>query len=223
MSNRLLSVLTVSAGLLQFAATGRAAVTLPDPVTPEGFVSLLLINEVPFPGEGRYISVADSKAGMLQILWVLHHRVTPPPRGYLLQHISTVRSTNMIDVIGAGGVRGQVDGFYRDADGTPATTPRVKERLNHLLRIANSGPPGKFAELISYAKHLGVAYFKSGPDGLDYYAELRRIGSVSVTGGAYSWMTDEARFAPGGNYVRIPDASRGGLGGNRFFTLRKLQ
>ena len=32
-------------------------------------------------------------------------------------------------------VRGQVDGFYRAADGTPTTTPRVRERLDYLIRL----------------------------------------------------------------------------------------
>jgi hypothetical protein len=46
---------------------------------------------------------------------------------------------------------------------------------------------------------------------------------MPVTGRAYSWMTDRGCYNPGGNFVRIPDAEQGSLGGNRFFTLRKLQ
>jgi hypothetical protein len=213
MSARLLFLVV----LLSTALKLPAAITLNDPVSREGYVTMLLINEVPFPGEGRYISVADSKAGML------HNRLAPPPRGYTQRQIAMVTTTDIIDIMGAGGVRGQVDGFYRAADGTPSTTDRVQERLANLMRLANAGPPGKFADLISYAKHLGEAYFSSGPDGANLFAELRKIDGIKVTGSAYSWMTDEARFAPGGNYVRVPDVYRGGLGGNRFFTLRLLR
>ena len=198
-------------------------ITLNDPGSREGYVAMLLINEVPFPGEGRYISVADTKAGMLQILWVLHNRLATPPRGYTQRQIAMVTTKDVIDVITAGGVRGQVDGFYKGDDGAPTTTPRVQERLAHLMRVANKGSPGKFADLIGYAKRLGEAYFSSGPDGSNLFAELREIDGIQVTGSAYSWMTDEARFAPGGNYVRVPDDHRGGLGGNRFFTLRELR
>jgi hypothetical protein len=208
---------------LLLPATNLSAVTLNDPESREGYVAMLLINEVPFPGEGRYVSVADSKAGMLQILWVLHNRLAPPPRGYTQRQIAMVSTTDIIDIMGAGGVRGQVDGFYRAADGTPSTTARVQERLTNLMRMANTGAPGKFADLISYAKRLGEAYFSSGPDGANLFAEIRKIDGINVTGSAYSWMTDEARFAPGGNYVRIPDSYRGGLGGNRFFTLREIR
>ena len=197
-------------------------VTLNDPSSREGYVTMLLINEVPFPGEGRYVSVADTKAGMLQILWVLHNRLNPPPRGYTQKQIAMVTTKDVIDIITAGGVRGQVDGFYRGENGAPTTTERVQERLAHLMRVANKGAPGKFADLINYAKRLGEAYFSSGPDGANLFAELRQIDGIQVTGSAYSWMTDEARFAPDGNYVRVPDEHRGGLGGNRFFTLRVL-
>lgn len=56
----------------------------------------------------------------------------------------------------------------------------------------------------------------------DGYAALREIDRVPVTGSAYGSMTDREIFRPGGNFVRIGDQWRGGLGGNRFFTLRRL-
>jgi hypothetical protein len=49
-----------------------ANVELDPPSTPAGYVALLLINEVPFPGERAYVSEEDSKAAMLSVLWVLH-------------------------------------------------------------------------------------------------------------------------------------------------------
>jgi hypothetical protein len=34
-------------------------------------------------------------------------------------------------------------------------------------------------------------------------------------------MTDVDSYHPGGNFVSIPNADDGSMGGNRFFTLRK--
>ena len=65
------------------------------------------------------------------------------------------------------------------------------------------------------------AYVEAGIEGADCYAGLRRVGYVEVTGRAYSWMTDVDSYHPGGNFVSIPSADDGSLGGNRFFTLRK--
>ena len=50
---------------------------------------------------------------------------------------------------------------------------------------------------------------------------FRSVNQIAVTGRAYSWMTGQDYYNPGGNFVRIPDAQQGLLGGNRFFTLRK--
>jgi hypothetical protein len=55
----------------------------------------------------------------------------------------------------------------------------------------------------------------------DRFATLYLVQQIAVTGRAYSWMTDKDYYRPGGNFVTIPDAEDGSLGGNRFFTLRK--
>ena len=198
-----------------------ASVELDPPSTPQGFVSLLLINEAPFPGERGYRSEEDSKAAMLAVLWVLHCRATSIPAGYTQKQIAAVESRNVVDIMTAGGIRGQVDGFYRDTSGKLVAVPRVHERVNALVRMANQGEPGKMARLLDYARNLGRQYFDKGPAGRDLFAELRRVGSMPVTGHGYAWMTDMRGFDPGGDFVRIPDANQGALGGNRFFTLEK--
>jgi len=160
---------------------------------------------------------------MLAILWVLHSRIHHVPPGYRQEHIATVRTSNILDVITAGGVHGQCEGFYRDGRGRCVTVGRVQERIDHLLGIAGKGKPGRFARMLTYAQGLARAYVKGGIKQADRFAQLRRIGGTPVTGRAYSWMTNQDCYHPGGNYVRIPDRHGGGLGGNRFFTLRKLQ
>lgn len=187
-----------------------------------GYVARLLINETPFPGERGWVSEDDTRTAMLSILWVLHNRVQNTPPGYRQEQIATVRTSDIIDVITAGGEKGQCDGFYREDSGRFVAVPRVHERVEHLLRLANKGKPGRFARLLNHAQGLASAYVTGGIEAADRFASLRRIGRTEVTGRAYSWMTDRDCYNPGGNFVRIPDEHGGGLGGNRFFTLRRL-
>ena len=200
-----------------------ANVELDSPSTPAGYVSLLLINETPFPGERGFRSEEDSKMAMLALLWVLHCRASAIPLGYTQKQVADVNSRNVIDVITAGGVKGQVDGFYKDGAGRFVAVPRVHERVNNLVGIANQGQPGRIARLLSCARDLARRYFQGGPPGQDVFAELRRVGAVPVTGRSYAWMSDVRGFDPGGSFVRIPDPDQGSLGGNRFYTPEKKQ
>lgn len=184
-----------------------------------GYLARLLINESPFPGERGYVSEEDTKATMLSILWVLHSRIHHVPEGYSQEEIAAIRTQNIIDVITA---KGQCEGFSKGPDGKPATDARVEARIQNLLRIANSGgKPGRFASLLLYAQGLANAYLKEGIQGADRYAGLAMVNRIPVTGRAYSWMTGMDYYHPGGNFVKIPDAQQGVLGGNRFYTLRK--
>ena len=208
-------VMSASAASAPFAQLERAD-------TKAGYLARLLINETPFPGERAYTSEAQTQEAMLAILWVLHSRIHLIPQGYTQQQVAGVRSGDIIDVITGTGGRRQCEGFYRNEAGQFVTAPRVEERIENLLRIANGGgKPGRFAGLINHAQGLANAYFKAGIEGADRYAGLKRVGPLPVTGRAYSWMTDVDSYRPGGNYVTIPSTDEGSLGGNRFFTLRK--
>jgi len=189
--------------------------------TPEGYIGRLLINEAPFPGERGFVSEADSKASMAQILWVLECRIHFIPAGYRQREIAVVETTNVLDVITAGGDKGQVDGFFRDRQGRLATAPRVEERLQKLTSIANRGAPGRFTRLLDYGAALATMYVSARLAEPDRFVSLTQFGSIPVTGRAYSWMTDRDYYNPGGSYLRIPDQYEGVLGGNRFFTLRR--
>ena len=213
--------------LLVAAATGRwkaeaAFVELRPVDTVSGYVATLLVNETPFPGENGYVSEENTRAGMLAVLWVLHCRIYYIPDGYTQTQVAGLTSTNVIDVITGTATKRQCEGFYRDASGRFVCAPRVKERIDYLLNIANSGgKPGRFANLLNYAKGLAQAYVEGGMDGADRFAGLKQVSAIVVTGRAYSWMTDRDYYKPGGNFVSIPDKDDGSLGGNRFFTLRK--
>jgi hypothetical protein len=190
--------------------------------TKSGYIARLLINEVPFPGERAYESEIQTKEAMLQILWVLHSRIHLIPEGYTQKQIAGVKSGDIIDVITGTVEKRQCEGFYRNKEEQFVTDRRVEERVNYLLKIANSGSkPGKFSSLLNYAQGLASAYVTDGIAGADRYAHLTHIGPVRVTGHGYSWMTDIDSYHPGGNFVRIPSEFDGSLGGNRFFTLKK--
>ena len=185
-----------------------------------GYLARLLINESPFPGERGYVSEEDTKATMLSILWVLHSRANLIPPGYAQEEIASIRSRDILEVITA---KNQCEGFSRDASGKAVCAPRVEARIQNLLRIANGGgKPGRFANLLNFGQGLASAYLKGGVPGADRFAGLTLVNRIPVTGRAYSWMTGQDYYNPGGNFVKIPDAQQGLLGGNRFFTLRKV-
>jgi hypothetical protein len=206
-------------GILCLPPAVPAGVELPPPSEPAGYIARLLINEVPFPGERGYVSEADTRAAMLAVLWVVESRLKHVPGGYTQPEVASVNAENAIEVITAGGEKGQCDGFYRDRAGRPVFSPRVGERIDNLLRISGQGEPGRFARLLTYGRDLAGAYVRGGIAEADRFAGLTRIGPVPVTGRAYSWMSDRDYYDPGGRFVRIPNADSGVLGGNRFFTL----
>jgi hypothetical protein len=204
------------------AAAPAFSVELDPPGTVPGYLAMLLINEAPFPGERGWESEADSRAAMRQILFVLDGRLNQIPSGYTQLEIAMVTSDDLIDIITAGGVHGQVEGFYRDERGRPVTVARVRGRLDYLVQVAGTGKPGAFARLLAYAQQASRDYVGQRWGAVDLFLPLEAIGPQRVTGRAYSWMTDLGQFHPGGRYVRIPDRNDGSLGGNRFFTLKRL-
>lgn len=209
------------AGLLSVMLPGAAwpGVVLAPADEPAGYVARLIINETAFPGERGYVGEQDSMAAMRSLVLVLDSRINRVPPGYRREEIADTASSNVIDIITAGGFHGQMDGFYRDAKGRAAMAPRVSERVGSLVRIANSGEPGRFARLLNYAQSLASAYVKGAVPSPDLFADVRTIPPRRVTGNAYGWMTDADSYRPGGDFVRIPDRLRGRLGGNRFFAL----
>ena len=192
------------------------------PVTETaGYIARLLINETPFPGERGYVSEEDSKATMRALLLVIDARCNRIPPGFTRKEIADTGSSDVLDVITAGGFRGQMDGFYRDSKGRPAMASRVTARIANLARIAGEGEPGRFARLLNYAQAVASDYLAGTPPAPDLFESLASIPPNKVTGRAYGWMTDQDCYHPGGYFVRIPDRLRGRLGGNRFFTLER--
>lgn len=194
---------------------------LPPASTTEGYIARLLINEVTFPGEWGYRSEEDTKAALEQMLLVLDRRLRHVPPPYVQRHVAATTTDDIIDIITVGGVRGQFDGFYRDATGRPTAVPRVEKRIGSLVGIANRGQPGRFFRLLTHASDLATNYVRHDSTVNDRHATITTAQGAAATGGSFGWMTDKERFHPGGNFLRIEDHRQGSLGGNRFFTLRR--
>ena len=206
-----------------YAADSPAFFARIDPAdTTTGYLARLLINETSFPGERAFISEADTRAAMVQILWVLDSRLHAIPKGYSQWQLAGVKSDDILEIITGSKGRPQCEGFSRNSAGKAIVAARVEQRLNYLLKIANKGStPGRFADLLNYGQGLAAAYSEGGIEQADRFTRLRAVGNLPVTGRGYSWMTDVNDYHPGGNFVRIPDTESGSLGGNRFFTLRR--
>lgn len=213
---------TAFTAVFSFRVLAGEPFSLPPPHTTEGYVVRLILNEVPFPGEWGFRSEADTMASMEQMLLVLHNRLHGVPPPYLQRHVAAVTTDDIVDIITAGGVRGQFDGFYRNADGVPSAVPRVEKRLDNLTRIANRGEPGRFHRMLTHGVTLVTVYIQDGDLPRDRHASMVIVQGEAATGGGFGWMQDMARFHPGGNFLRLADNQHGSLGGNRFFTLRRV-
>ncbi len=187
--------------------------------TLEGYVARLLINETAFPGEEFWLSEDDTCSAQKAIICVLRNRLHAIPVGYTQRQIAAVKTDDVFDIITAGGEHGQVEGFYRDENGRPVMVDRVRERVDYLVALANRGKPGRIARMLQHAQSLASQFVSELPK--DRFELLSEIDGVPVTGCAYGWMTDRECYRVGGSFVRITDKWRGGMGGNRFFSLKK--
>ena len=197
------------------------AVSLQPENTVSGYLARLLINEVPFPGERGWVSEEDTRKAMVAVLWVLESRLHHIPGGYTQEEVADRNTENVADIITAGGIKGQCDGFYEGRGNMFLAAPRVHDRVRYLTKLAQKGTPGRFARLLDFAQGLASAYVAGGIAEADVFAGLTAIGSTPVTGRAYGWMSDQDCHHPGGFFIRIPDELGGRLGGNRFYTLGK--
>jgi len=197
-------------------------VTFPSFQSEAGYLATLLVNEVSFPGERGYISEADAKRAMANILLVLDARIKYVPVPYKRVEIAQTSSAKLLDVMTAGGVHGQIEGFYRDGSGAAVVVPRIQQRMTYLMKIAEDGAPGRFASLLNYAGSIASGYVAQLNRPENLFIDLRQVHGTPVTGRAYSWMTDRHNLHSGGNFVRIPNNLHGSLAGNRFFTLKDL-
>lgn len=190
LSVRLVRLVILSCAVLSHALLFGQNVRIQDLRSTEGYLFKLLVNEVAFPGEHGYISEQDTMRAMESILLVLDARIHYIPSPYTRQQVAQTSSEKLLDIITAGGLHGQVDGFYHDVHGVPVCVARVDERVEYLVQIANQGRPGRFTRLLNYSASLSRSYIARLERPENMYAHLRWVAQTPVTGRAYSWMAD---------------------------------
>ena len=178
---------------------------LPPITTVEGVVTRLLIAESRNPDFSQY-DEAQVKRGMEAMKAVLHNRLHNHPKQF-----GAPNAVNYIDIITAPG---QFHGFSKDALGDVVISPDVQQRINAVLKKANTGAPRRFVHFVENAINVAHGCIN------DPFAGVTNIGSVQVTGGGFGWRSAHSSD-PGGRLIPIPVQMGGVIQGNKFYALKK--
>lgn len=183
-------------------------VTLPPITSEDGVIARLMLSEVKNPGYSSY-NADDSKKSMRVIKKVLENRLTKPGL------FNASGATNEIDIITASN---QFAGFSKDSSGNVVISSDVQQRIDSIMTIANSGPPGQYATLVQNA--IDVA--NKTTSSLDPFKDISSINGQNVEGDVYGFRT--VGFShPGGSFVAIPNndgqATDGVFNGQQYYTL----
>jgi hypothetical protein len=170
-------------------------IELPSITTDAGVVARLVIVENRTPDHPQYNDEEVFKS-MMAMWAVVHNRLYNHPELFGAPH-----AANLIDIITAPG---QFHGFSRAASGEVMISADLQHRIDEVLRIANTGAPGKYYQFIKKATEAAADHLP----GLDPFRAIDNIDGVPVTGGGYGWRAANASD-PGGRFIPIP-ASRGG-------------
>lgn len=184
-------------------------VTLPPITTEEGVIARLMLAEVKNPGYSSSYSADESKKSMRVIKKVLENRLTKPGL------FNASGATNEIDIITAPN---QFAGFSKDSSGNVVISSDVQQRIDNIMAIANSGPPGPYANFVQNAIDVADETTPS----LDPFKDISNINGQSVEGDVYGFRT-EGSSHPGGSFVAIPNndgqATDGVFNGQQYYTL----
>jgi hypothetical protein len=182
------------------------SIQLPSITTVEGVVARLLIAENNTPDFPQY-SEALARVSMNAMKAVVDNRLHNSP--------SQFGAPDAVDYIDIITVPGQFYGFSRDEDGNVVIAPPVQQRIDEVLKVANTGAPGKYFQFVKDA--ITVA----NGSVIDPFAALTTVKGVQVTGGGYGWRSVALTSNPGGRFIPIPATLGGIIQGNKFYTLKK--
>ena len=180
-------------------------IQLPPITTVEGVVARLLIAECRTPADHLHYDEAQVLICMKAMKAVVHNRLHHHPELF-----GAPNAANYIDIITAPG---QFHGFSKDASGNVVISPDVQHRIDDVLRLANTGAPGKFYRFVENAINVANGGIN------DPFAGVTNIGGVPVTGGGYGWRAASASD-PGGKLIPIPASIGGVIQGNKFYALK---
>jgi len=115
-----------------------------------------------------------------------------------------------VDIITAPG---QFQGFFRDESGNVYLSAAVQQRIQEVVREANTDANGPCSRLVDDAMEVtrtGVT---------DPFAGMTEVDGIAAKGGSYGWQ-QEATADLGGYFLAIPPSDGGVIQGNQFYTLR---
>jgi hypothetical protein len=198
----------VACGLALAVVGGTATtqnVALPDVNTDEGLLVRLFIAESRNPGHKQY-NADTAKKGMRAMKAVVDNRLRNNPGQF-----GAPGAKGYIDIVAAAG---QFHGFSKGTNGKILIASDVQKRIDEVVKIANTGKPGKYAAFVQAAIDVAKA------DVDDPFKDVKKVGRTETTGGSDGWRT-AGSAQPGGSFIAIPEANGGVIAGNQFYTLKK--
>lgn len=184
-------------------------VVLPSIQTDDGILAHMLIVESRNPASDDY-DCDEVVTGQTAMKAVVANRLANDPRQFGAPGAKTYTEIIMAPR--------QWPEFSRDAEGKVVLAAKYQAIVDRVMRTANTGAPGpyhKFVEAVLEVVRKPVS---------DVFANLTQVGEVSVTGGAFAWVT-EGSADPSGRFVAIkgstvpPLNTDGCVAGNQFYTL----
>lgn len=182
------------------------SIQLPSITTVEGVIARLLIAENSAPDYPQY-NEAQARLSMNAMKAVIDNRLQNSPSQF-----NAPGAVDYIDIITAPG---QFYGFSRNAAGSVIISSYVQRRIDEVLRVANTGAPGKYVQFVKDAITIANGAIT------DPFANLTSINGIQVTGGGYGWRAVALASNPGGRFILIPASLGGIIQGNKFYTLKK--
>ncbi len=164
----------------------------------------LLIAESRTPAHAQY-DADEVKKGMQAMKATVVNRLNNNPGQF-----GATGATTFADIIAAPG---QFHGFTKSGGNITISTD-VQSRITEVMRKANTGSPGKYAEFVKNA--IAVANGAVS----DPFKDLTVVGPTAVKAGAFGWRK-AGSAGPGGSFVQIPTTSGGVIAGNQFYTVKK--
>ncbi|GHO90563.1 hypothetical protein KSF_006110 [Reticulibacter mediterranei] len=180
------------------------SVQLPSVSTVEGVVVRLLLAESKGLAAPSY-DEEEVYRGMQAMKAVPDNRLYHHP-----EQFGAPGALNYVDIITAPG---QFQGFFRDESGMVHLSASVQQRIQEVVRLANTDAYRPSARLLDDAMQVTRARIT------DPFVGVTRVDGIAVKGGSYGWQHEEA-VDLGGYFLAIPASHGGIIQGNQFYTLR---
>ena len=180
------------------------SVQLPPLSTVEGVVERLLLAESRGPAAPSY-DEGEVYRGMQAMKAVLDNRLHHHP-----EQFGAPGALTYVDIITAPG---QFQGFFRDESGMVHLSALVQQRIQEVVRLANTDACSPSYRLVDDAMQVTMSRIT------DPFADVTRVERIAAKGGSYGWQQEETADL-GGYFLAIPASHGGVIQGNQYYTLR---